>query len=51
MHKTDYNGIRHEAPGVRAKEPDPNFAIIGTADSGKYQYDIIMHNAWITWIL
>ena len=33
--KIDYIEIRPEAPGVRAKELDPNFAIIGTADSEK----------------
>ena len=32
-----YIEIRPEAPGVWAKEPDPNFAIIGTADSAKVQ--------------
>ena len=32
---TGYIKIRPEAPAVRAKEFDPNFAIIGTADSGK----------------
>ena len=34
--------IRPEAPGVRAKELDPNFAIIGTTDSGKVQ----VRQAW-----
>ena len=31
----DYIEIRPEAPGVRAKELDPNVAIIAIADSGK----------------
>ena len=30
-HQKDYIEIRHEAPGARAKEPDPIFAIIGPA--------------------
>ena len=33
--KKDYIKMRPEAPGVRAKDLIPNFAIIGTADSGK----------------
>ena len=37
MHQKDYIEIRPEAPGVWAKELDPNFAIIGTVDSGKVQ--------------
>ena len=35
--KKDYIEIRPEAPGVRVKEIDRNFAVSGTADSEKYR--------------
>ena len=45
----DYIKIIPEAPGVQEKNLMPNFAIIGTADAGKFQVRQAWRHLAVVW--